>query len=87
MAPHNDRGERVDTYTKRSSTLVQRAKSAAAAAAKYLVKPNCVETPEIDCKQRQLGWVAENDVFLSLTTSEAQQKYLYHLFFASMYSS
>ena len=64
---------------------VQRAKSAAAAsAAKYLVKPNCVETPEIDCKQRQFGWVAENDVFLSLTTSEAQQKYLYHLFFASM---
>ena len=64
---------------------VQRAKSAAAAsAAKYLVKPNCVETPEIDCKQRQLGWVAENDVFLSLTTSEAQQKYYlpFNLFFA-----
>ena len=62
---------------------VQRAKSAAAAsAAKYLVKPNCVETPEIDCKQRQFGWVAENDVFLSLT-SEAQQKYLpFNLFLA-----
>ena len=81
MAPHNDRGELM-------LRGVQRAKSAAAAsAAKYLVKPNCVETPEIDCKQRQLGWVAENDVFLSLTTSEAQQKYLYHLFFASMNSS
>ena len=69
MAPHNDRGELM-------LRGVQRAKSAAAAAsatAKYLVKPNCVETPEIDCKQRQLGWVAENDVFLSLT-SEAQQK-------------
>ena len=78
MAPHNDRGELM-------LRGVQRAKSAAAA--KYLVKPNCVETPEIDCKQRQLGWVAENDVFLSLTTSEAQQKYLYHLFFASMNSS
>ena len=63
---------------------VQRAKSAAAAsAAKYLVKPNCVETPEIDCKQRQFGWVAENDVFLALT-SEAQQKYYlpFNLFFA-----
>ena len=64
---------------------VQRAKSAAAAsaAAKYLVKPNCVETPEIDCKQRQFGCVAENDVFLALT-SEAQQKYYlpFNLFLA-----